>query len=92
MSMDKVAEVTTAIKRAWDITRELAPTIKVDITADAAQVLLSDMRGLEQVPGEAAYRPFGKFPDTIEAYKVYDGIKFFCLMRQAEYEALKESA
>ena len=86
--MPKALEVTTALKAAWDKTRELVNAYDISIYNGVCKVAVSEMRDLEQIPGEYTIEPRGGGVDyPWEAVKEYDGVRFFCLLEQAEYEA-----
>lgn len=88
--MSKAQEATAAIKAALKATSELVNTTSIYLTSDLMQVHVSDMRDLEQVPGKVEYNPFMPEDDyPWEAYKEVDGVRFFTLLTQEEYEGLE---
>ena len=50
--MSKVLEATTAIKAAWDKTRELVNAYDISIYNGVCKVAVNKIRDLEQIPGE----------------------------------------
>ena len=91
--MSKVLEATTAIKAAWDKTRELVNAYDISIYNGVCKVAVNKIRDLEQIPGEYTIEPRGGGKDyPWEAVKEYDGVRFFCLLEQAEYEELQQAS
>ena len=91
--MPKALESTTAIKAAWDKTRELVNAYDISIYNGAVKVAVNTIRDLEQIPGEYTIEPRGGGVDyPWEAVKEYDGVRFFCLLGQPEYEELQQAS
>ena len=91
--MSKVLEATTAIKAAWDKTRELVNAYDISIYNGVCKVAVNKIRDLEQIPGEYTIEARGGGKDyPWEAVKEYDGVRFFCLLEQAEYEELQQAS
>ena len=90
--MQKALEVATRAKAAWQALTELGgQPISIDLNRYSAEVHVGTLRDLGQVPGEYNIEPFpdisGEFP--WRAAKVCDGVMFFTLLKQKEYEGLQ---
>jgi len=85
MSMSKATEATAAIKAAWAAVSEI--TCPVSISQSEVHVL--GYRALEQIPGETIHRQIGQGRAAAhELSRELDGIRFYCLLSQRDYEAL----
>lgn len=86
--MNRAQEAAQAIKLAIDKTNEVMHCICIMANNHGVSVQVQSLRDLEQVPGQERRQPFSHdYP--IEAYKMVDGVKFFCLLTAEE---AKESA
>jgi hypothetical protein len=88
--MSKAQEATAAIKAAWNAVDALMDdTLAVTIDRIVAQVHVSNVSDLDHVPGrlEISDRGAGNYP--YEAHKTLDGVRFFTLLTQEEYEGLQ---
>ena len=85
----KAQEATAAIKAAWNAVDALMDdTLVVIIDRIIAEVHVSNVSDLDHVPGrlEISDRGAGNYP--YEAHKTLDGVRFFTLLTQEEYEGL----
>ena len=90
--MSKAQEATAAIKAAWNAVDALMDdTLAVTIDRIVAQVHVSNVSDLDHVPGrlEISYRDRGAGNYPYEAHKTLDGVRFFTLLTQEEYEGLQ---
>jgi len=86
MSMSKATEATAAIKAAWAAVSEL--TVPVAISQSEVHVL--GYRALEQIPGETVHRQIGQGRMAAhEMSRTLDGVRFYCLLTQRDYEGLE---
>jgi hypothetical protein len=81
--VNKAQEAATAIKAAIDKTNEVMHCICIMANNHGVTVQVQSLDDLEQVPGEERRQPFSHdYP--VEAYKMVDGVKFFCLLTAEE--------
>lgn len=88
----KAQEATAAIKAAWNAVDALMDdTLAVTIDRIVAQVHVSNVSDLDHVPGrlEISDRGAGAGNYPYEAHKTLDGVRFFTLLTQEEYEGLQ---
>ena len=79
--MNKAEQAADAINAAWESTRAIARVISIYLTAEYKRVHLSDMRDLEQIPGEAV-----REESLRRVTKVVNGVEFYCFDRGKEGE------
>lgn len=75
--------VIYSIKAAWSGMNELASHVYgITIGAGSVRVHLHSARDLEQIPGNAMFRAYGKQSNGFkgEMLKEYDGVEFFYLV------------
>jgi len=88
--MYKAKIATNAIRKAIDLTSTLTVPVTIHCEKDKPQVQVMGIRALEQIPGETVYRSLGMIPGRgQEASREYDGVKFYCLLTQRQYERLQ---
>lgn len=81
---------TKAIKKAIQLASGLTVPVTIHCDKDKPEVQVLNIRALEQVPGETVYRSLGMIPGRgQEASREYDGIKFYCLLTQRQYDRLQ---
>lgn len=82
--MSKATEATDSLKAALKAVKAIVNPISVYINNDNISVQVLGLRDMEQVPGDVVIVPWavGDYPQyTSEAYKIYEGVKFHCLLR-----------
>ena len=90
--MSKATEATDSLKAALQAVKEALQAVKAIVNPisvyinndDNISVLVLGLRDMEQVPGDVVIVPWavGDYPQyTSEAYKMYEGVKFHCLLR-----------
>lgn len=90
--MNKASEAAAAIKAARDAVGAIMNALAMHIDRNNMQVHVSDARDLEQVPGTLEISDWDNDDFPYEAYKTLDGVRFFTLLTQAEYEALQQAS
>jgi len=82
--VSKATEATDSLKAALKAVKAIVNPISVYINNDNISVQVLGLRDMEQVPGDVVIVPWavGDYPQyTSEAYKIYEGVKFHCLLR-----------
>jgi hypothetical protein len=84
--MNKAEQAADAINAAWESTRAIARPISIYLTAEYKRVHLSDMRDLEQIPGESVRAPRENVLYPWRVSKMRGGVEFYCFDRNGEGE------
>jgi len=95
MSKSKVLTAIEAIKAANKAVLEISETNFLSIQISRADDLrinvhFNSMQDLEQVPGHVIYSVRGSDSYPLEAFKVYDGVRFFKLLTPEEARVVSE--
>lgn len=93
--MSKATEATDSLKAALEALKAIVNPISVHINNDNISVQVLGLRDMEQVPGDVIVRPWecAGYPQyTIEAHKMYEGVKFHCLLEDATIGELHAAA
>lgn len=88
--MYKAKLAATAVKKACQLAQELG--FVNSITPDRKpQVHMMHLRDVLKLPGRLTLISWTAIEPHYEASKSIDGVRFFCLITEAEYEELKAS-
>lgn len=84
--MSKLQRGILALKEAQVEISEVANVIGILVCDGHISVHVRNLRDLEQVPGDVAYKIETGRDYPVRAVKMYEGVEFFCLMRWEEYK------
>lgn len=89
--MSKAQQATGALKAAVKALSELTVVVDIHARKSQLQVHVLGLRALEQIPGKTGRRTIGHGSGAaIELSRVFDDVKFYCLLTPGQYEKLKE--
>jgi hypothetical protein len=90
--VDKASEVCNAIKAAQKAAGEIfSGNPGISATQYHMSVLVDGMRNLDQIPGEVELIDRSRDQWPWKARKTFDGVEFYVLLTQGEYEAVRQS-